>query len=85
MLNMYYWPLPGKEVPQCLTEMEPALWVKGPWQDGIGEPVAEAAVIRAVYLEEDKETEVVLAIAAVVLEMAEDGEQATLLEDKVIK
>jgi hypothetical protein len=47
--------------------------------------VAEAAVIRAVYLEEDKETEVVLAIAVVVLEMAEDGEQATLLEDKVIK
>lgn len=74
----------GKEVPQCLTEMEQVLWAKGPGQAGIEETVAEAAVLTTVYLAEDKETEVFLAIAKVVPEMAADGEQVTLLESKVI-
>ena len=60
-------------VPKCLTEMEPVLWAKGPGQDGMEETVAQAAVIKAVYLAEDKAIEVFLATAAVVLEMAADA------------
>ena len=53
--------------------MEPVLWAKGPGQEGLEETVAQAAVIKAVYLAEDKAIEVFLATAAVVLEMAADA------------